>query len=533
MQAFIRRAGGLAAAFVLLAGCGTDTQTSAVATSTARGTLVENPPLRIASLSAEALAAELTASGTSGQQLLQIAGTPKCGVDFHYFHYQTVDPADAAIRDSGALMIPTGGTGCSGARPIVLYAHGTDTDKALNIADITDPGNSEGALIATMFAAQGYIVVAPNYAGYDDSTLGYHPYLNADQQSKDMIDALAAARSALGKVIASGTSDNGKLFITGYSQGGHVAMATHRALQAISPTAVTASAPMSGPYALEAFGDFIMTGHVDLGSTVFTPLLTTSFQKSYGDIYTTASDIYESTYATGIEGILPSKASLTDLFMTGKLPQLWLFNNTDWTGATPTGIPTLDAQLDVVLQPSSDPRFAPGFGALNALTHDASNLVKDSYRVAYVSDVLQHPDGALLPQPTFMQAAAPTNTLRIAFKTNDLRNWTPTSPVFLCGGAQDPTVFFPVNTSVMQAYWTYVAPVAAPQLLTVLDLESAITGPTDPFALAKGGFAQAKALTATAAGGGAAGAQAVTQAYHGGLVPPFCTAAVRGFFSQF
>ena len=28
-------------------------------------------------------------------------------------------------------------------------------------------------------------------------------------------------------------------------------------------------------------------------------------------------------------------------------------------------------------------------------------------------------------------------------------------------------------------------------------------------------------------------AQAVTQAYHGGLVPPFCTAAVRGFFSQF
>jgi hypothetical protein len=48
-----------------------------------------------------------------------------------------------------------------------------------------------------MFAAEGYIVVAPNYVGYDTSTLGYHPYLNADQQSKDMIDALTAARSAL------------------------------------------------------------------------------------------------------------------------------------------------------------------------------------------------------------------------------------------------------------------------------------------------------------------------------------------------
>jgi len=49
----------------------------------------------------------------------------------------------------------------------------------------------------------------------------------------------------------------------------------------------------------------------------------------------------------------------------------------------------------------------------------------------------------------------------------------------------------------------------------------------DPFAAAKAGFAQAKA--ATAAQGGA---NAVVQAYHGGLVPPFCTAAARGFFQQ-
>jgi poly(3-hydroxybutyrate) depolymerase len=526
MQAFIRRAGGLAAAFVLLAGCGTDTQTSAVASSTARGTLVENPPLRIASLSAAALAAELTASGTSGQQLLQIAGTPACGVDFHYFHYQTVDPAGMPIRDSGALMIPTGGTGCTGARPIVLYAHGTDTNKALNIADITDPGNSEGALVATMFAAQGYIVVAPNYAGYDDSTLGYHPYLNADQQSKDMIDALAAARSALGKVIAAGTTDNGKLFITGYSQGGFVAMATHKALQADGKV-VTASGPMSGPYALEAFGDAIMYGSVDLGSTVFTPLLTTSFQKSYGNIYMAASDVYESAYATSIEGLLPSTTSLTDLFTTGKLPQLQLFHDTDWTGLL--GNAQLEAALNV---PAVNPQvpvtalFAAGFGP--------NNLVKDSYRLGYILDAVANPDGTVPAATTLQAAAAPAHPLRQAFKANDLRNWTPTTaPVFLCGGSQDPTVFYAPNTGGMQAYWTYVAPPAAPQLLTVLDLESAITGPADPFALAKGGFAQAKALTATAAGGGAAGAQAVTQAYHGGLVPPFCTAAVRGFFSQF
>ena len=89
--------------------------------------------------------------------------------------------------------------------------------------------------MASVFAAQGYVVIAPNYAGYDTSSLTYHAYLNADQQSKDMIDALVAARNALPIAATPSTTDNGKLFITGYSQGGYVAMATHRALQAQGP----------------------------------------------------------------------------------------------------------------------------------------------------------------------------------------------------------------------------------------------------------------------------------------------------------
>src|SRR5258708_8407088 len=110
-----------------------------------------------------------------------------------------------------------------------------------------------------------------------------------------MIDALTAARKALGHVLASSTTDNGKLFISGYSQGGYVAMATHKAMQAGGMT-VTASAPMSGPYALEAFGDAVFFGNVDLGSTIFTPLLTTSFQNSYGNIYAATTDVFQAGY---------------------------------------------------------------------------------------------------------------------------------------------------------------------------------------------------------------------------------------------
>ena len=50
-----------------------------------------------------------------------------------------------------------------------------------------------------------------------------------------------------------------------------------------------------------------------------------------------------------------------------------------------------------------------------------------------------------------LPAANPQHPQRIAAKLNDLRNWTPTRPVLLCGGNADPTVFYSVNTQLMQS----------------------------------------------------------------------------------
>lgn len=52
--------------------------------------------------------------------------------------------------------------------------------------------------------------MAPNYAGYDSSRLSFHPFLNADQQSKEMMDTLSAARMALPGLLQP-VQDNGKL----------------------------------------------------------------------------------------------------------------------------------------------------------------------------------------------------------------------------------------------------------------------------------------------------------------------------------
>jgi len=500
-------AGALAMA---LTACGTDSPTASTTTSTARGTLLHDPPLRIASLTAATFAASLNASA-SGAQLLEVAGAPTCGVDFYYIQYNTVGGKGEPTTASGALMVPTGsGAQCSGGRPIVLYAHGTNPDRSLNIADITNTTNTEGALIAAMFAAQGYIVVAPNYAGYDTSALTYHPFLNADQQSKDMIDALTAARTALPHTMTTSTTDGGKLFITGYSEGGHVAMATHSAMQAAGMT-VTASAPMSGPYALEALADAVFYGQVNIGSTIFTPLLVTSYQEAYGNIYQNLTDVYEANYAPNMADVLPSNTPIDTLFSNGTLPESALFSST-----TPvTGNATLDAELAV----PTNPVFAAGFGT--------SNLVTNNFRLAYVLDAVANPDGAVPPptSPTASVAAAanPQNTLRIAFKTNDLRNWTPASPVLMCGGDEDPTVFFSVDTLVMQQYWAGLPA----GLVTVVDINAPVTDPADPFAAAKVGYQQTIAGIAASSG-----ATAAVEAIHT-TEAPFCTAVARGFFAQF
>lgn len=514
----------LGAALVVV-GCGGGDAGSAGTqdTSGARGSLIQNPPVRVTSLSAADFTASLNASAT-GKGLLQVAGTPVCGIDVQYIQYGTVGAQAEKTTASGALVTPTGtDPKCSGPRPIVLYAHGTNITKSYNMAALNDSTNAaygESVLVAAMYAAQGYIVVAPNYAGYDNSTLSYHPYLNADQQSKDMMDALVAAKKALPGLLVPKT-DNGKLFLTGYSQGGFVAMATHKAMQAAGIT-VTAAAPMSGPYALAAQSDATYFGNVNAGSTIFTPLITASYQKAYGDLYTTPSDLYEDAYATGIETLLPGTYDFTTVVTSGKLPQLALFSSTPPAPAFASITPPITGT-------AIDALFAAGFGT--------KNLIKNSARLSYLLDALNTPDG-LVPAVTTLGAAAnPQSPLRKAAVKNDLRNWKTNVPVLLCGGNGDPTVFFSINTQGMQALWTNPAsPLVLPSaaLLTVVDVDSAPAGATDPFAAAKAGFAIAKSNTAKAAGTDpVAQATAVTASYHGGLVPPFCNAVARGFFSQF
>jgi hypothetical protein len=476
-----------------------------------RGQLIKSPPSLLSSLSASELLSTLNSS-TQGTVVLQFALAPTCSVDTYYLEYQTVGARGEATTASAALMIPTGTDPiCQAPHPIVLYAHGKRVNKAFNIADLSDQ-KWEGLALAAVSSARGYIMVAPNYAGYDTSKLNYHPYLNGDQQSGDMIDALTAAHSGLS---ALNVADNHKLFVTGYSQGGYVAMATHRALQAAG-IAVTASAPMSGPYALSAFGDALFMGQVDDGATEDFIMVTSSYQHAYGNLYSNPTEVFEPAYASGIDSLLPTTADINTLIAQGRFPQSTLFSSTapapEFASITPATAP---AQLAGV--------FAAGFGT--------GNLVTNAYRLSYLRDAQAAPDGGFPNKTTGVPPASPANTLRQDLKTNDLRNWSPTAPILLCAGNADPSVFY-LNTRLIQELW---AVNASGSQVTVLDVDSPVSS-GEPYANVKTAFAAAKAAVAAAAVAGGAtdgGAAAILQVYHADLVPPFCLVAAVSFFENY
>ncbi|MYM69938.1 prolyl oligopeptidase family serine peptidase [Pseudoduganella sp. FT55W] len=425
-----------------------------------------------------------------------VTGNPTCAITVYSIKYHTIDSSTADTPAGAAIYVPSGSNAvCQGGRPVLLYAHGTSVQKSTDMANL---GSNEPRLIAAMFAAQGYIVVAPNYVGYAGSTVGYHPYLDAEQQSADMIDALRAARSVFSSINASASS---RLMISGYSQGGFVALATQRAMQTkhASEFSVTAAAPLSGPYALTLFGDGIFNGAPTTGSAGFIPMLINAGQRAGAALYSSTADIYEPKYASGIENLLPGTQSLGDLVAAGKLPN------------------------DVLFAADSLPQTS-GYGSFFGADH----LIKTSYRDSYLADLKANPCNASSASPL---ACTPAQSLRKWLLKNDLRTYTPAVPLFLCGGDADPLVPYS-NTIYTSAYFR--AQNSASLKLTVLNVDdTALTGPS---LATRAEFAAAKALVRRAAldqtGSAAAADQAVKDAYHAGLVAPFCLREARAFLDS-
>jgi len=157
--------------------------------------------------------------------------------------YETIDPLGARTIASGALLLPIG---VPQPLPVLSYQHGTTTmtnGAPSALSDLTSE-----IVIGMAFATTGYATVVPDYLGLGDSP-GLHPYHQARSEATASVDMLRAARMVC---ATNGFALNEKLFLCGYSQGGHATMALLRELETCHSNEfyVTACAAMAGAYDL-------------------------------------------------------------------------------------------------------------------------------------------------------------------------------------------------------------------------------------------------------------------------------------------
>lgn len=229
---------------------------------------------------------ELMFSWTTGQLALQNVFGAQNGVSMYKIIYNTTDAQGEPTIASGAMFVPDL-EGCD--LPVAVYNHGTIYLKT----DVPSYNNGE-ALVGKYMGAFGFLGLLPDYIGLGDSP-GMHPYVHAETEANANIDMIRAAKEFC---LEQSIELNGQLFITGYSQGGHAAMATVYEMETnlSEEFTVTASAPASGPYDLSNIQAEPMVSDQPYASPEYLPYVLFSYQSVYGNIFNTPSDFLVSPY---------------------------------------------------------------------------------------------------------------------------------------------------------------------------------------------------------------------------------------------
>ncbi|MEO6038641.1 MAG: T9SS type A sorting domain-containing protein, partial [Saprospiraceae bacterium] len=205
----------------------------------------------------------------------------------------------------GLLVVPND---LSKVYPRLVYQHGTSGSK-LEVPSYT--ANSGEGTIGLLFAGLGYVTMAPDYLGLGISK-GFHPYVHAASEASVAMDMLRAVQQYTDQ---NGIHINSQLFLTGYSQGGHAAMALHRAIEQDSTNefTVTAAAPMSGPYSISGvMRNLILTDAVYY-YPAYIPNTVLSYQTVYGNLFTQISDIFRPAYVDLVTQFYAGQISLGTL----------------------------------------------------------------------------------------------------------------------------------------------------------------------------------------------------------------------------
>lgn len=259
--------------------------------------------------------------------------------------YRTISVSGRPTVASGVVVLPRGG---AKVLRVVSFAHGTHAGRS-SAGSVAADGQSRVAAI--YYAAAGFAGVAPDYLGLGAGD-GKHPYMDAASEASASLDMLRAARAV---ALRQGRELERRVLVTGFSQGGHAAMALGRQLQrgADPYLRLGALAPVSGPYDLRHVQiPASLKGVLDPRVSAFNlAYATVSWNRLYR-LYGAPSEVFRAPYDTTVEQLFDGSHDEQDIFpqLPASLEQLMTPRYLAWlgrpSGALLRGIRAADGTCD-------------------------------------------------------------------------------------------------------------------------------------------------------------------------------------------
>jgi len=231
------------------------------------------------------------------------------GVDFYDIFYYSTSPQGGLTLLSGVLAVPQ-----QPGTPVPLLAYQHATLIKHSDAPSQNQSDPETLAVASAYASNGYAVAIADYLGLGISN-SIQPFLIDSLTVPGCIDMIKAAQSALASL---NILTNGQLFVSGYSQGGHNALAVAHELQdhPENGLSVTATAALSGAYNFVS-PDFFGIAQMPDVSHDATVLIT---------FIIFANNTYEMAPASLSEAILPPWPPQIPSLFNGSQSQSEIFN---------------------------------------------------------------------------------------------------------------------------------------------------------------------------------------------------------------
>lgn len=226
------------------------------------------------------------------------------GVDAYKITY-TMPYMGETIEVSGAMFVPTD-VPESCELPVHTYMHGT-----IFIRDEAPSNMPFEAIVGYIMSSPGYITLMPDYVGLGESDL-MHPYIHSESEAEAGIYMLEAV-TLIGEEI--GFSYNGEQLISGYSQGGHAAMAMAREIQEnwSDTYEVTACAPQAGPYNMSEIQGPLSVDVDAYPSPAYFAYNVVGWNSFYGNIYDDLSEIFQEPYASMLPDMLDGETGAGEI----------------------------------------------------------------------------------------------------------------------------------------------------------------------------------------------------------------------------